>query len=83
MADITLGDGREITFDLNKITIAEYEELLSGKTNLKREQEILEKVSGLMQEEIRNLSVLEYKKFATAFIGRAMMPVSNDADPKN
>jgi hypothetical protein len=83
MADITMGGGREITFDLEKITISEYEELLDSKITRQREKEILSKPCGLTVEEVKGLSLPDYKKLAKAFVLKAVSPVDQEATEKN
>jgi hypothetical protein len=83
MADITLGGGREINFDLEKITISEYEELLDSKITRQREKEILSRPCNLTVDEIKGLSLPDYKKLAKAFVLKAVSPVSEEATEKN
>ena len=83
MADITLGGGREVSFDLEKITISEYEELLDSKITRQREKEILSNPCGMTVEEIKGLSLPDYKKLAKAFVLKAVSPVSEEASEKN
>lgn len=83
MADIILGGGREVNFDLEKITISEYEELLDGKVTRLREKEILSKPCGMTVDEIKELSYPDYRKLAIAFVRKAVSPVGEEADEKN
>jgi hypothetical protein len=83
MADITLGDGREITFDLSKITVEEYDELLNKGLSRKRERELLCAPCGLTEEEIKKISMADYKRLALGFIKAAIAPVSEESSEKN
>ena len=80
MSDITLSDGREITFDLNKITIKEYRALFRVEQPDEEEYASLAKVSGLTAEEVANLGFKDWRRFARAFFEKASQPL---ADPNS
>lgn len=78
MADVTLSDGREIEFDLSKLTIKEYRSLFDPSQPEEDEYGILGRVSGLSAEEIEELPLLEWKRFYGGFLKKAREPL---ADP--
>ena len=79
--DCVLSDGREIVFDLFAITKREYDSLFNRGQSDEDEAWILSKVSGLTPDEVDNLPLGDWKKFARAFFKKAADPV--EADPKN
>ena len=80
MADITLSDGREITFDLNKISIKEYRALFKPEQPDTEEYKLLARVSGLTADEVGNLGYDDWRRFARAFFEKAREPL---ADPNS
>ena len=80
MADITLSDGREITFDLNKISIKEYRALFCPEQPDAEEYEFLARVSGLSADEVGSLGFDDWRRFARAFFEKARQPL---ADPNS
>ncbi len=80
MSDVTLSDGREVTFDLAQISRAEYRALFDPQQPREQESQILARVPGLAFEEIDNgLSLLVWKRLAAAFFIKYPKPL---ADPK-
>lgn len=80
MADVTLSDGRELTFDLNKVTRKEYADLVSGKLTNEQDDEIVGKACGLTSEQVSKLGYLDWRKAAQAFFKKAREPL---ADPNS
>ena len=78
MADVTLSDGREITFDLNAISIKEYRALFDSGQPDEDEYRSLAKVTGLGAKEIGDLPFLEWRKLYRAFLEKCAQPL---ADP--
>jgi len=78
MDKFTLADGREITFDLGKLTIKEYRALFDPEQPDKDEYATLGKVTGLGAEEIGDLPLLEWKRLYRAFMTACAQPL---ADP--
>lgn len=74
--DIKLGE-REITFDLDKVTQGEWEDIIDGKGGIKAEREILSKTSGLSLDEMRKLSRNEYKQLISKFIEVNLLPLKS------
>jgi hypothetical protein len=78
MADITLSDGREITFDLNKISIREYRALFKTTQPDDEEYASLAKVCGLKPDDVASLGYVDWRKLCLAFFNKAREPL---ADP--
>lgn len=78
MADFITGGGKEITFDLEKITEREYRALIfDTKQTLAEEDEIITRVSGLTEDEYLDLTKLDKKKLWTAFFKKCKDPLSD------
>lgn len=77
MADITLSDGREITFDLYKVSRKEYANLFDKKTTPAYETEIISRVAGITIDEMDNLPLPDWRKLALAFYKKAREPISD------
>lgn len=77
MADVVLS-GREITFDLEKMTIKEFRELFDPNQSDEKGDEIIARVSGMTADDISALSFVDYKKLSKAFFKKAKEPL---ADP--
>ncbi len=80
MSDLTLSDGREITFDLDKISIREYRALFDPKQSVAEEDALIRAVSGLGDEEYLGLSLNDQKRLLKAFLKKARAPL---ADPNS
>ena len=76
-ADVILSDGREITFNLNKVTIKEYRALFDVAQPDQEEYAILAKASGLTAEAVGNLGFDDWRLFATAFFEKAREPLAD------
>jgi len=79
MADLTLHDGREIDFDLYKISVREWYELLDPNQERELEYDKIAKVTGLTVDDIQDLPLPDYRKLTRKFLELATKP---DADPK-
>ncbi|MFA5208301.1 MAG: hypothetical protein WC428_06690 [Candidatus Paceibacterota bacterium] len=75
MADFILPNGDEVTFDLDKLTFGEWQDLRSPVFARKKEVEILCKITGLPEKVITSLTMNEAKKFYNALVEKAMRPV--------
>lgn len=78
MADLTLSDGREITLDLNRITLEEWRNLFHQEQPEEEGDKILARVCGLEAGEIVKLGYLDYRRLTKKFFERAREPL---ADP--
>lgn len=77
MADIVLGDGREITFDLDKFTEREWRFGTSPTGTQEDLDAIAAKATGLTVDEILNLTKQETKKFWRVFVRKVREPLSD------
>ena len=77
MPDVTLGDGREIVFDLRRLTIKEYRALFQPDQPDAEEYATLAKVTGLSADEIANLPLLEWKRLYLAFMSACAQPLTD------
>lgn len=75
MADITLSDGREITFDLKALSLREYRALFDKKQPQKVEDETLAKVCGVEVDYYLDLPLEDSKRLVQAFVKKAREPV--------
>jgi hypothetical protein len=78
MPDVTLSDGREITFDLSSLTLGEYRALFSAKQKPEDEDRIISRTSGIPVEEFGSLKYLDWKRLTLAFFKKTRSPL---ADP--
>lgn len=81
MSDVTLSDGREITFDLNKITYREYRKIFDEKENEKESDEKIARVCGLSYEDYDSLPLLDHRRVFLAFFKKAAEPMSDPNSP--
>lgn len=76
MADITLKDGREITFDLDKITIKEYRALFETSQD-EEDYATIAKASGLNPDDVAGLSYSDWRRLTRAFFKKAAEPLED------
>lgn len=76
-ADVILSDGREIRFDMSKLSVGEWRSLTDPKKDPESEDAILEKVAGLKEGEIVELEFLEWRRLTAAFIKKASAPLDD------
>jgi len=77
MADFTLSDGREINFNMNAMTLGEYEGLFDSKKTQQDDRAIIARVSGLEPEEFKELGFLDYRRLLAAFFAKARAPLDD------
>lgn len=77
MADLILSDGREIVFDMARITVAEWRALLDRAQSPADEDATLAKAAGLAAGDIPKLSYLDWRKLAKAFYKAAASPLDD------
>jgi hypothetical protein len=77
MADLTLSDGKEITFDLSKMTIREYRGLFSTTEDTDTSDGTIAKVAGLTLEEFQALPFPDYRRVSAKFFARAREPLTD------
>jgi hypothetical protein len=80
MADLILSNGREITFDLSKMTLRQYRGLFDIKKKAVEEDPIISAVSGLTIEEYLDLPHPDWKRLLAALFKKAREPL---ADPNS
>lgn len=78
MADLVLSDGRQITFDLSRMTIKEYRGLFDSSEDENKSDETVARVAGLTAEELQSLPYPDYKRMANRFFAKCREPL---ADP--
>ncbi len=81
MSDLTMEDGREITLDLNKITLREYRALFDRLQKPEEEDAVLCRVFGLTLEEYQTLPYPTWRKLTELFFERARSPLSDPNSP--
>ena len=77
MADFEFTDGREIDFDLSKISIGEYKALFDRDQSDKDEYATLAKVSGVEAVDVEAMPLDDWKRFYKAFITKAIAPLDD------
>jgi len=77
MSDFTLADGREITFDLDKLTYGQWVGMFSPTESEERSDKTLARVSGLELKEVKALKILEYKRLLAALRKKVQEPLSD------
>ena len=80
MSDLTLSNGKEITFDFNKITFRDWRGLFDKDEPDEVSDEKIARVGGLAINELLDLSYVDHQIYMRAFWTRAREPL---ADPKN
>ena len=76
MADITLKDGREITFDLDLMTLEEFDALRDPITPKAVERTIIARACGLELADLTGMGYLQYSRLLDAFIRRCNDPLA-------
>ena len=79
MADFTLSNGDEITFDLDKLTFGEWQDMRTPAFARKQEVDVLSKVCNLDEKIIKSLSMVEAKSLYAELIKKVIRPT----DEKN
>lgn len=77
MADVKLSTGKQITFDLFAINIAEYRSLFEVGQPKVKEDELLSRVSGLTVEEYLELPYPDWRQLTLAFFTKAREPLND------
>jgi len=77
MSDITLSSGKEITFDLTRMTVREYRALFDKSQGQDEEDTTLARVCGLTVEEYLDIPYPEWKQLTVAFFHAVRMPLAN------
>ena len=77
MADFTLSDGREITFDLDQMNYGQWLGLFDPKESDERSDKTLARVTGITMKELKALPFIEYKRLFQAMLKKAREPLSD------
>ncbi len=77
MADFEFADGREIDFDLSKISIREYKALFDRDQSDEDEYATLAKVSGVKPGDVEEMPLDDWKRFYKTFITKATTPLED------
>ena len=77
MSDYKLPDGKEITFDLSKMTYGQWMGLFDSKESDERSDETLARVCGLEIDTLKSMSFPEYKKLFAEFLKKTREPLSD------
>jgi hypothetical protein len=80
MTDFTLSNGKEITFDLTKLSHGQYKGLFDPKESDKKSDATIAGVAGLTVAELDALPHNEYRAFVQAFFKKCREPL---ADPNS
>jgi hypothetical protein len=78
MANLILSNGDEITFDMYKISIREYRELLEPETSRERQDEILSKVICVPIDKLLDFPQPDYQSICDAFIKHISTPLEDE-----
>lgn len=77
MVDVTLSDGREVEFDLYKISMAEYRALLEVGQPPEEGDEMVARIIGWKADEVASLPYPDYRKLIRAFFRKASSPLDD------
>lgn len=77
MADLILSNGREITFDLSKMTVREYRALFDPKGKTEIEDKIISRVADLTIDEYLDLTQPDWRLLLLTFFKRAREPLAS------
>jgi hypothetical protein len=77
MSDFTLGDGREIDFDLDKLTYGQWLGMFSPGESEERTDKTLARVSGLELKDIKALKIMDFKKLVSALRKKIQEPLTD------
>ncbi len=84
MSDVTLSDGKEITFNLRNFTAKEYLAMFDGRESDTRSDKTLAKACGVAHSELLAMSFEDYKRILQAFFKKANAPLDDSkATPDN
>jgi ribonuclease I len=82
MPDITLSDGREITFDLRKLSVTEYRAMFDKASEFDADEAVMARCAGLAVEELRGLTLYDNKLLWREFFRVCREPLKDTQDPK-
>lgn len=76
--DLTLSDGRAVTFDLTRITMREFRSLFDGAQANEVGDELVGRTCGMSGDDLGALPYVDYRRLMAAFFKRCREPL---ADP--
>ena len=76
--DFKLSNGDDVTFDLDQLTLEEWQGMKNPAFAQKEEYEIISKITGIEKELISKMSMGEYKRLFKALFRKIQNPL---ADP--
>ncbi len=77
VAKVILSDGREVKYDLTKITISEYRALFDKNQAAEEEDTILARVVGMELDEFQALPLPDWRLVVENFFVRAREPLTD------
>lgn len=77
MADITLRDGREITFDLEKVTYKQWKGIWSGTESDEETDATVARCAGITVEELHDLPQPDWRAVMFALHKKGTQPLSS------
>ena len=75
--DFVLKNGKEIIFNLDELSHADWVGLINPRQSKKKEEEIFARVFGLTVEEIGKLTEVEYRQLSKALVVRVVNPFTD------
>ncbi len=81
MPDVTLANGRDLTFDLSKITISEFRLLFDPAQKEHEGDALVGRCAGLSVKEIGALPYPDYRLLMREFFRKAREPFANPNSP--
>ncbi len=78
-ADVVLSDGREVVYDLTKLSVKEWRTLTNTENPMPLDDQdaLLLKVAGLEGEDSAEIPFLDYRKLSDGFWKAATRPLDN------
>lgn len=76
VADLVLGDGREIYLNMREITLGEYRSLFDRQQTPEQEDLVLARVAGLTLEEYRTLPLPDWRQLTLRFFEKSREPLA-------
>jgi len=75
-ADLTLSDGKEVVFDLKKMSRQEYRDLHNPAYTDENDDLVLAKVTGIDVEELRDMNMEDYGRLIWQLIRKVQQPTN-------
>ena len=75
--DFKLSNGDEITFDLSKVTVEEWEKVKNPAFSQKAEFETIGRITGLDPDSFKKMPMSEYKALFKALLLKIANPLSD------